>query len=450
MVLTSQPSRYMVNMQAPPEEFAMSHEAMSPPRAWGLGAWAKPTLLLGLPLTFILLWGSGALHHRVGPGETALAAEAGPEGLVVEPVGLRAWSDRQGLTGTVVAEHRAVVAAKVMAQVLAQGPEEGDAVRQGALLARLDPRELSAQLAQAGAGLSQAEAATVAAVEGVEAVAAGVRQAQARQALAAVTAERIRALAAEGGASAQQLSEAEGEAQVAQAALAQARRQLELTRAQAGQAGAARAQAAAGLRLASTAHSHAQVVAPFDGVVVKRWLEVGAMAAPGQPLFQIERGPFRLEVPVEERLASRLGVGAEVPVQVEALGLNLVGHVRRVVPAVDPSSRTAIVKVALPEAAGLRSGMAGRAELALGQAQRLVLPADAVVSWYHLTNAFVVDEGGVAHLRLVRLGAASAGGFEVLAGLEAGERVVRRPPSELKDGMRLDGVSAPGGAHVGQ
>lgn len=427
----------------------MPHEPQPAPPSLGLPAWVKPTAILGLPLTFILLWGSGALHHRVGPGETALAAEAAPAGLAIEPVALQATEDRQGLTGTVVAEHSAVVAAKVMAQVLAQGVEEGDPVRQGAVLARLDSRELAAQVAQAGAGLAQAQAASVAAVEGIEAVQAAVRQAQARQALAAVTAERIRALAAEGGASAQQLSEAEGEAQMAQAALLQARRQLEVTRSQANQAGAARAQAVAGLRLAATAKGHAMVVAPFDGVVVKRWLEVGAMALPGQPLFQVERGPFRVDVPVEERLAARLGVGAALPVRVDALDRALVGHVARVVPAVDPASRTAIVKVALPEVAGLRSGMAAQAELALGQAKRVVLPGDSVVRWYHLTNAFVVDESQVAHLRLVRLGAPVGAGFEVLAGLSPGDRIVRRPPPELRDGMSLGPGAGEGDSHGG-
>jgi RND family efflux transporter MFP subunit len=182
----------------------------------------------------------------------------------------------------------------------------------------------------------------------------------------------------------------------------------------------------------------ATIRAPFAGLVVARTAEEGMLASPGQPLFRVERGPYRLDVPVEERLASGLRPGSRVVVGFDALGRTVNGTLARLVPAFDPATRTAVAQIGLPDVAGLHAGMFGRARLGVGRSARLTVPGAAVVRWYQLTNVFVVDADGHARLRLVRLGEPVGEGREVLAGLAEGERVVLAPPPALRDGLAVE------------
>ncbi len=404
-----------------------------------LPAWLSAALMLGLPLGFVLLWGSGLLFDRVPPGETVAPAET-TEAIRVraQVVGLTDAADVQELTGTVVAERTADVSAKIVAQVMGLAAQEGDRVRAGALLAQLDARDLDDQTGQAASALAHAQAATGTAGQGIQAAEGAIAQARARLTLAESTLQRVRALHAEGGVSDQAFSEAQGEQRMARAALEQARRLRAVSEGQRREAAATAAQAAASMRLAATSKSYARVLAPFDGLVIGRWAEQGALTAPGQPLFRLEQGPFRLDVPVEERLAAALAPGHAVEVRLEAAGVTLAGRVIRVVPAFDPASRTAIAKVRLPAHPALRSGMYGRARFEAGRAKRLLVPQASIVRWYDLTNVFVVGAENRVNLRLVRLGAPAGDRVEVLAGLEPGDRVVLDAPAALRDGALVD------------
>ncbi|MFP5501032.1 MAG: efflux RND transporter periplasmic adaptor subunit, partial [Candidatus Sericytochromatia bacterium] len=135
--------------------------------------------------------------------------------------------------------------------------------------------------------------------------------------------------------------------------------------------------------------------------------------------------------------AAAIRPGAPVSVGL-GVGAPIAGTVAHVVPAVDPASRTAIAKIALPEDARVRSGMTGRARFTMGQAERLLMPESAVVRWYHLTSAYVVDSEQKARLRLVRLGRAEGARREVLAGLSPGDRVVVAGQAGLEDGQIVE------------
>lgn len=404
-----------------------------------LPAWLPPVLILGLPLAFVLLWGSGMLYDRVSPGETeAPAAEGAPLRVRTQVVALSDAADIQELTGTVVAERTADVAAQIVAQVISLGAEEGDRVRTGQLLAQLDDRDLAARTAQATSAQAQAQAALGTAGEGIRAAEGALAQARARLALAESSLGRIRSLHGEGGVSDQALNEAQGEQRMARAAVEQALRQRAMSEGQRREAAAMSAQASAGSRLAATSRTYARVLAPFDGLVVAKRVEQGAMTAPGQTLYRIEQGPFRLDVPVEERLTAGLVPGTPVEVTLESAGVTLTGHLVRVVPAVDPASRTAIGKVRLPDHPALRSGMYGRARFEAGRARRLLVPQAAIARWYNLTNVFVVGPERHVALRLVRLGAPVGDRVEVLAGLEPKERIVLDAPPALRDGAIVE------------
>jgi hypothetical protein len=99
--------------------------------------------------------------------------------------------------------------------------------------------------------------------------------------------------------------------------------------------------------------------------------------------------------------------------------------------AVDADARAFLIKIALPDAAGLRSGEFGKARFGGTPRRALTIPSSAIVRRGQLTSVFVVDRG-VARVRLVNVNES-----EVLAGLTESEAVILSPPAAVTDGRRV-------------
>jgi RND family efflux transporter MFP subunit len=185
---------------------------------------------------------------------------------------------------------------------------------------------------------------------------------------------------------------------------------------------------------------HTRIVAPGPGVVVERTVEVGELATPGRALLRVDDpSGYRLEVPLASEQAARIPPGHPVEVRVDALGDGrLLGRVGEIVPEADPATRTVMVKVDLPPSPGLRSGLYGTARVELGRAERLRVPAGAVVERGQLSGVYVVDEHRVARWRLVTLGGRRDDRVEVLSGLAPGDAVVVDGVSRMADGTRVE------------
>jgi multidrug efflux pump subunit AcrA (membrane-fusion protein) len=103
----------------------------------------------------------------------------------------------------------------------------------------------------------------------------------------------------------------------------------------------------------------------------------------------------------------------------------------------DPASRSFTVKVNLPAQAQLRSGMFGRARFSTGERTALFVSSDAILVRGQLEAVYVVDEAGRARFRLITTGRRIDDKIEVLSGLNGGERIVRKPSTQLLDGTPL-------------
>jgi RND family efflux transporter MFP subunit len=183
---------------------------------------------------------------------------------------------------------------------------------------------------------------------------------------------------------------------------------------------------------------YAKLAAPFSGVVITRTVEPGNLATPGLPLLTIEQdGLYRLEASVDESKLATVRVGQAVEAVVEATDRKLNARVSEIVPSVDAASRTYMVKVDLPAAPGLRTGMFGRAIFPLGMQRVVAVPLAALTERGQLQSVFVVEDG-VAHTRLVTTGRHASAVAEILSGLSAGEKVVLPVPAGLQDGARVE------------
>jgi RND family efflux transporter MFP subunit len=184
--------------------------------------------------------------------------------------------------------------------------------------------------------------------------------------------------------------------------------------------------------------SYVEVVAPFDGVVTKKWADVGDLAAPGKPLIAIEDpSALQLEADVPQAIASHVQRGARLAARVDGVGGELTGTVSEIAPTFDSVSRTLRVKVDLSEQPGLSSGQFARLVVPVGESNSLRVPVSAVVQRGQLEIVFVVANQH-AQLHLVKSGKRVGDELEILSGLHAGDSVVIDGAAQLTDGQPVE------------
>lgn len=288
--------------------------------------------------------------------------------------------------GTVQARNRASLSARMPASVTGLPYQEGQWVKAGAVVVRLDDGALRAAVAAAEAGLRAAEADLA----------------------------RTKSLLEKGAATPRELEQMTAAASGAQAQLTGARDSL----------------------------SYTALKAPFAGRVAARRVNLGDVASPGMPLIEIEgEGGLELKATVESSLAASLRPGSKLKAIVDGQTSPLTATVTAIAPGGDATTHRFELKADLPQAQGLRAGLFARLLVpGLAADPKLTIPADAVFERGGLTGVFVVSEG-TARLRWIAAGARDGDTVEVRAGLEAGERVVLRP-ADLVDGNRVRVASA--------
>jgi len=365
----------------------------------------------------------------VGCGGSAPARPSPPEtvsGLHVETLRLQSIPNNVEAPGTVIAVRTAEVAARVMGTVLQVAVHEGDRVRRGQSLVQLDDQESLARRNAAQSGLEQARAAQ-------EAAAQAVAAAESQAGVAQKTYGRFVFLRTQKSVSPQEFDEVQAKQSGAQAALAEARANQQ-------QASAAYAQARQELRASDTVADYARILAPFDGVILHRYVDPGSMATPGTPLLVVEDpSQYRLQADVDAEAAAKVHRGSLAPVELDAFPDKIFsGRVVDLEPGANPMSHTVQVKIDLPRDPALRSGLFGRTWFQNGKREAIVVPNSALFERGQLREVYVVDANGVAHLRLVTLGAVVGQLREVLSGLGAGERFVKDPAGRELDGKRVE------------
>jgi RND family efflux transporter MFP subunit len=362
---------------------------------------------------------SAALAGCSAPRAAAAPAEAAdPIAVTVARVAMTDVASAIDSGGVVQARTTATIAARILAPVREVRVSPGDHVREGQTLVVLDGDDLAA-------GARAARTAALAAEQGTKAAAAELLAAEAGLALARASHDRIAVLQAKRSATAQELDDATAALRSAEARVAGAS-------ARTSQAALAVESARAASDQSSTTETFTTIAAPFEGMVTDKMVEPGNMASPGMPLLRLEdtRG-FRLEVRVDESRIGQIRNGDSVPVFLGNGTTLITGTVVELSRAVDADARAFLVKIALPDAPGLRSGEFGRARFGGTPRRALTIPASAIVRRGQLTSVFVVDKG-VAAVRLVNLSAS-----EVLAGLTESEVVILSPPAGVTDGRRV-------------
>jgi membrane fusion protein, multidrug efflux system len=264
--------------------------------------------------------------------------------------------------------------------------QEGDVVRRGAVLARMDSREITAQLAAAQAQFE----VTKAAYERAE-------QLRERRVITLPEYERERT------------------------AYAAAMAQVEQLRTRLG---------------------YATVTAPVDGVITEKRVESGDVVGNQARLFTVaEVSELVVRVGVSELDVVELSPGDRAAISLDAFpGRELQGRIRRIFPAGDPTTRLVPVEVVFDAASArtARPGFLARVTFDLATSENvLLLPVAAVLGAQGAQSVFLVNEEGAAVRRTVTTGLTSQGRIEIVGGLEEGEEVVVIGNSNLREGMTV-------------
>ncbi|MBV8907221.1 MAG: efflux RND transporter periplasmic adaptor subunit [Acidobacteriia bacterium] len=337
------------------------------------------------------------------------------------------------LPGSIQAITEAPILARADGYIRSRTVDIGDRVRAGQPVAEIEAPELDQQVRQAKANLEQAQAA-------LEQARANQEQGRSNEELARVTAERWQKLMARGAVSKQENDQyqAQYKAQVANLeALAKA------VAAAQSNVGAAEANLA---RL-NDMQSYRVVRAPFDGLITQRNVDVGALVNAGSTLlFRIaQTGTLRTYVDVPQSYEGSVRVGQPALLSVPNLpGRHFPGTVTRTSNSLDPSSRTMLVEVQVPNHDGaLLPGMYARVDLSGPRAGAAVLvPGDSVIIRADGTQVAVVDSSHTVHLQKVEIGRDYGDRLEVVNGLHPGDTIIANPGDSAKDGAVVNPVAA--------
>jgi RND family efflux transporter MFP subunit len=348
-------------------------------RVFGKGSAIGAGLVAASLLCMIVGCGPGQGTGASSPGVSSTLPPARVRLVAVETHGLTATEE---VVGTVRTRLHATVEAKVAGRIESLQVAPGQTVRQGQVLATLDARETQARLESARAVLEQS-----------------IRDF-----------DRAGRLLKEGAVTPSEMEAVQSRNRVARAVVSEM----------------------------ETLLGHARVVAPFDGIITRKAVDLGDLATPGRPLVEIEDPThLRFEADLPEALMDQVQSGARLPVRVASRKEPVEGIVVEIAPVAEAVSRTYPIKLDLPVLPGLRAGQFGRVAVPTGQASVPHVPVTAVFHRGQMECVMVAIDGR-ARMRLIRSGKRLGADLEVVSGLESGERVVTTDPDRVIEGQPLE------------
>jgi HlyD family secretion protein len=332
-------------------------------------------------------------------------------------------------SGYVTARRRATIASKITGKLVEVNVEEGMAVREGQILARLDDATLRATLA-----LAEAQ---------VEAARRGVRENEVRLNEAKLTFTRLSRLIKEGLVTQAELEAAEAQVDSFDARILAAREQVKVAEQQ--------------VALAKTNLDDTIIRAPFSGVAISKDAQPGETVSPvsaGGGFTRtgictiVDMESLEIEVDVNEAYINRVRPRQDVSAALDAYPDSPIpARVITTVPTADRQKATVLVRIGfneldsriLPDMGVKVTFLRDDADTDLGTARPVTLvPKSAIRTEGERSYAFVVSSAGIVDRRAVTTGGTDGDRLEVLAGLAAGERVVVSPPPELANGAQVE------------
>jgi RND family efflux transporter MFP subunit len=392
---------------------------------------------LGVAAVFLILLVLAVIPRVRGYRGLAAAAQGArttPPGVTVgRPVA--ATDSGLTLAGTTQAIQDAIIYARTSGYLRKRHVDIGDKVKAGQLLAEIESPEVDQQLKQAKADLQQSQRT--------------LDLQKAARDLARITMGRYQAADAEKAVAVEALDQSVGAFRTAQASVAAAEANVESFRANVS-------------RLEQlTAFQH--VLAPFNGTIIQRNVDVGALITSGSPtnntavaptsvtgtpngLFEVAQvDRLRVFVNVPQVVAPNVRTGLPVQLTVRGQqGAPVAASVTRTSSALDPGTRTLLVQIDVPNASGrLLPGMFVYVTFKLAPSgTRWRVPATAVIFDAQGSRVAMVGPNNTIHFQNVEIGRDFGEAFDIQAGLQGQEMIVLQPTVALQEGQVVKPIAS--------
>ena len=322
-------------------------------------------VILALAVLGATWWGIKSLSSAKAGGGPAGKVPGGapPATVIMAPVESRVSAQTQTIVGTLKAKSRSDIAAREAGSILTIEVDEGDLVKKDDVIATLDGRRLTAQIAEANAEVTVAEAL--------------VHQKKSRVKRSGIDLSMKEKLYAQKAISESEVLDARSASNVDNSVFKAAEDSLKAAQSR--------------LKLLAVRSEDLKVVAPFDGRVVARHAELGEWVDAGSRVVTlISSGEIEAWLKVPERFASSIQ-GSKIPVKVSATGQIVTWTALTTIPEADTSTRTLQVVATLPNTdEKLLPGLSVTADLPVTTNEaRLAVPVNAVVQGYAGPGIFV-------------------------------------------------------------
>jgi len=390
----------------------------------------KTARLLGVAVLVVLVAGigTGAWSHLMQSRQVAATAQQQRDLVPIVRVGtVKAGSPYLvvDLPATTSAFAAANIFARASGYIGERNVDIGDRVKSGQLLATIVAPELDHQIVQAEATLKQ--------------LVSTLQQRKAARELARVTWERDKPVVQKGWLPLQQGTIDEQTLREQEAAVRVARSNRDAQDAQ--------------LKVLHQQKLYQSVVAPFDGVITQRNIDVGSLvqadATSGTFMFTINKdNVIRTQVFVPQDAAFGVAPGIEAIVHVpEMPGHPFPGNVTRIADALQPGTRTLLTEIDIPNPDGaLSAGIYCTVELHIPRkVPSLTVPAEAIIFNAGGVQVAVVDNG-VVHLHKVSVARDLGTQVELREGVKPDDQVILNPSVNLVDGARVQVAAIPSGS----
>lgn len=278
--------------------------------------------------------------------------------------------------------------------------EEGDLVTSGMVIGVLDTNELIAQVVQADGNLFANQA--------------NLEQAD-------LDLHRAEAMVQQGAVSVQTLD------------TARTKRDLALGQVRSAQGN---------LSLLQTRLDNANILAPRNGIVIKRYLQAGSFAKAGAQIVSIADISSLLgKATIGESQLGEVTIGNQVKIKINALGdKEFIGTITRISPTATLPARTFTAEITIPNGDGiLKPGMFGKITIpGLVHTNSLVVPEAALVMRGDQKTVYIVTSDNKVQQRILKVGYVGEGFAEIIEGLQDGDRIVVAGHNKLKDGASIN------------
>ncbi len=327
------------------------------------------------------------------------------------------------------------VHAKVAGYIRVIHVDVGDHVKEGQVLAVLEIPELAAQLAGADAALRHSQEELRRAKSDVERAQSGHAAAHSAYARLKQAADSRAGLVAQQEVDDSQAKDLGAEAQVAsaEAELSAAKQQVEM--------------AQANQKQFNALSNYARIIAPFPGVITKRYADTGALIQGGtssstqaMPVVRLaQTSKLRLVLPIPESAASQIHLGDPVKVRVQALNRDIEGKVSRFADSLDRQTRTMETEIDFDNRdGGLIPGMYAETQVSLREKKdAITVPLEAVTRNGDDATVLVVNARNEIEERHIKLGLEDSSRVEVVSGLSDRDRVIIGNRAQFHNGQKI-------------